>query len=83
LAIIKRLTVKIILDILKEIRIHGKLKRTRLALYSNLQYGTFQKYLFIMKLLNLLVTVETVDGIFVDSTEVGKKFLATLSEDEK
>lgn len=67
-------------DILNEICIHGKLKRTRLALYSNLHYARFQKYLFIMSLLNLVILVETNDGIFVDHTELGKNFRVTLSK---
>jgi predicted transcriptional regulator len=79
---IKRISVEVMLTILKEICIHGKLKRTKLSMYSKLPYDRFKKYLFMMNLLNLVCVVSTSDGIFVEHTELGKNFLDTLSTSE-
>ena len=79
---IKRINVEIIIRILKEITVHGKLKRTRLALYSHLPYDRFQKYLCVMNLLTLVNVTDTPNGTFVDITRLGEKVLDTLSSSE-
>ena len=79
---IKRINVEIIIKILEEICKHGKLKRTRLALYSHLPYDRFQKYLYMMNLLTLVSVTKTTDGTFVNITSLGNKFLVALSRNE-
>ena len=79
---LKRISIEVMLTILKEICIHGKLKRTNLSMYCKLPYDRFQKYLYMMNLLDLVSIVSTSDGIFVDHTELGKNFLDTLSTSE-
>ena len=82
MATVKRISVKIMIRILHEICKHGKIKRTRLALYSHLSYDKFQKYLYMMNILTLVNIITMANGTFVEITHLGEKFLDTLSSSE-
>lgn len=61
--------------ILFEVNTRGKSKRTNLALYSRVPYDRFTNYLNVMILLELLILEHTAEGIFVNLTDLGRKFL--------
>lgn len=75
MAALKRLSLIILEKILAQLIQHGKTKRTRLALTSKLPYDRFTKYLQVMIRLELVVLEPTQDGIFVNVTELGKRYL--------
>lgn len=76
---LKRLGMEMVQIILNELTQSGKRKRTSLALSCKIPYDRFTKYLSMMIRLELLVIEKNDDVIFVNITELGKKFLAESS----
>lgn len=61
--------------ILYKIKQFGKSKRTSLALNCKIPYDRFTKYLTVLINLELVILEHTVDGIFVNITDLGRRFL--------
>lgn len=72
---LKRLNLVMVNKILSEIQEKGKCKRTHLALSCKLPYDRFTKYMGVMLVLELLSLESNAEGIFVNITDLGKRFL--------
>lgn len=72
---IKRISLDVVKTILDEIKTNGKSKRTKLALSCRIPYDRFTKYMFVMLSLELIILESDAEGIYVNITELGSKFL--------